>query len=146
MTRFRLSSHSLEIKRGRYNQTPPEKRFCTYCTDIIGREIFQNEEHFILHCPLYEEVRKNLLPCLSALKIHLTDEQKLIHILSNKRDLSETAKYIFLASEHRKTTLDVLKFIQNLTTEIENLVKNGKTQSYKISEVSNTGLKILLMK
>ena len=146
MTRFRLSSHTLEIERGRYNQTPPEKRFCTYCKDIIGRDIVENEEHFILHCPLYEELRKNLLPGLSALKIHLTDEQKLIHILSNKRDLSATAKYIFLASEHRKTTLDVLKFIQNLTTEIESLVKNGKTQSYKISEVSNTGLKILLMK
>ena len=92
MTQFRLSSHALEIERGRYNNTPSEKRFCTYCKDMIGREIVEDEEHF--HCPISKELREKYIPNLVTQKNHLRDEQKLIHILSSKYDIEKTAKYI----------------------------------------------------
>ena len=60
--------------------------------------------------------------------------------------MSTTAKYIFLALEHRKTTLGVLKFIQNLTDEVVSQGRNNKTETYKISDVSNVGLKLTLTK
>ena len=145
MTKLRLSSHTLEIERGRYDKTPPEKRFCTYCKDMTGREIVEDEEHFIFHCPVSEELREKYMPNLVE-KTHFRDEQKLIYILSNKNDIKTTAKYIFLALEYRKTTLDVLKFIQNLTDEVVSQVRNNKTETYKISDVSNVGLKITLTK
>ena len=145
MTKFRLSSHTLEIERGRYDKTPPEKRFCTYCKDMTGREIVEDEEHFIFHCPVSEELREKYMPNLVE-KTHFRDEQKLIYILSNKNDIKTTAKYIFLALEYRKTTLDVLKFIQNLTDEVVSQVRNNKTETYKISDVSNVGLKVTLTK
>ena len=145
MTQFRLSSHALEIERGRYNNTPSEKRFCTYCKDMIGREIVEDEEHFIFHCPISKELREKCTPIVTQ-KSHLRDEQKLVHILSNKYDIKTTAKYIYLAQEHRKTTLDVLKFIQNLTDEVVSQVRNNKNETYKISDISNVGLKMTLTK
>ena len=145
MTQFRLSSHALEIERGRYNNTPSEKRFCTYCKDMIGREIVEDEEHFIFHCPISKELREKCTPNLVTQKSHLRDEQKLVHILSNKYDIKTTAKYIYLAQEHRKTTLDVLKFIQNLTDEVVSQVRNSKNETY-ISDLSNAGLKMTLTK
>ena len=144
MSQFRLSSHSLEIERGRYNSTPPEKRFCTYCKDMMGREVVENEEHFVFDCPLSEELRENLISNLVAHKTHLSDEKKLVYILSNKNGIKTTAKYTFLAFEHRKTTLDVLKYIQNLTEEVVSQVRDNKTEKYAISDVSNNGLKITL--
>ena len=63
-----------------------------------------------------------------------------------KYDIKTTAKYIFLALEYRKTTLDVLKFIQNLTDEVVSQGRNNKTETYKISDVSNVELKITLKK
>ena len=51
-------------------------------------------------------------------KSHLNDQQKLVYILSDENSIWTTAKYIFLALEHRKTTLDVLNFVQNLTDEL----------------------------
>ena len=146
MTQFRLSSHTLEIERGRYDKTPPEKRFCTYCKDMTGRKIVEDEEHFTFHCPLSEELREKFMPNLVSQKTHLRDDQKLVYILSNKYDIKATAKYIFLALEHRKTTLDVLKFIQNLTDEVVSQGRNNKTGTYEISDVSNVGLKITLTK
>ena len=144
MAQLRLSSHTLEIERGRYNNTPPEKRFCTYCKDMMGREVVENEEHFVFDCPLSEELRENLISNLVAHKTHLSDEKKLVYILSNKNGIKTTAKYTFLAFEHRKTTLDVLKYIQNLTEEVVSQVRDNKTEKYAISDVSNNGLKITL--
>jgi len=54
---FRISCHDLEIERGRYcrPQKPPEKRICQVCK--IESE---TEQHFILSCPAYAEIRKQL--------------------------------------------------------------------------------------
>ena len=65
--------------------------------------------------------------------------------MANK-NISTTAKYIFLASEHRKTTLDVLKFMQDLITEVASLDRNSIKESYEITKVSNDGLKIVITK
>ena len=145
LTKFRLSSHTLEIERGRYNQTPPEKRFCIYCKNMTGKEAVENEEHFLFHCPMSKELRIKYLPKSVIENICLTDKQKLIHIMTNK-NISTTAKYIFLASEHRKTTLDVLKFMQDLITEVASLDRNSIKESYEITKVSNDGLKIVITK
>ena len=145
LSQLRLSSHSLEIERGRYTQTPPEHRFCAYCKDIIGKNIVENEEHFIFYCPMSEELSRQFMPNSGTKHAHMTDEQKLVHLLNGKKEIHKMAKYLYLAFEHRKTTLDVLKYIQNLTAEVECQVKDKKVK-YKISKVSNAGLKTTLMK
>ena len=48
LCRFRLSSHKLEIERGRYHNIPKAERTCKFCT----LNAVENEYHFLLVCPL----------------------------------------------------------------------------------------------
>ena len=50
LTKFRISSHMLNIERGRYTRpkTARKDRLFNSC----------NEKHFLLHCPKYGELRK----------------------------------------------------------------------------------------
>ena len=50
--RFRLSSHNLEIERGRYHDIPKDERFCNFCS----LNVTENEYHFQLVWPFYIEV------------------------------------------------------------------------------------------
>ena len=58
LTRFRVSSHRLEIECGRWTRpekTPLDNRKCRICNAV------EDEFHFILECPLYEDLRKQLI-------------------------------------------------------------------------------------
>jgi len=54
LSRFRLSSHKLEIERGRYHNIDRENSICTFCNS----KAIENEYHFLLICPLYRDIRK----------------------------------------------------------------------------------------
>ena len=56
LTKLRLSSHDLYIEKGRYSNVPREKRICNMC----NLQCVETEEHFILHCPFYQEERVKL--------------------------------------------------------------------------------------
>ena len=49
-----MSSHKLEIERGRYFNIPECNRICKLCSykDV------EDEYHFIFICPVYEKLRK----------------------------------------------------------------------------------------
>lgn len=49
---FRCSSDNLMLEVGRYYNIPSEHRFCIYCECIVEDEI-----HFLLVCPLYDDLR-----------------------------------------------------------------------------------------
>ena len=57
LSRFRLSSHSLAIESGRYNNTPREERLCIHC----NMNTIENEYHFLLVCPFYADLRRKYL-------------------------------------------------------------------------------------
>ena len=107
---------------------------------MIGSEIIEDEEHFIFHRPISKDLREKCIPNLVTHKSHLRDQQKLVYILSSENDIKKFAKYIFLAQEHRKTILDVLKFMQDLITEVASLDRNSVKESYEITKVSNDEL------
>ena len=46
LTKFRISSHKLEIEKGRYMNIPAEQRICRLCKLDV-----ENEIHFLLECP-----------------------------------------------------------------------------------------------
>ena len=58
LAKLRLSSHSLAIESGRHNGIPRENRKCAFCNlnDI------DDEYHFIIVCPFYNELRKEYIP------------------------------------------------------------------------------------
>ena len=52
---LRVSSHQLEIERGRARGIPREDRACPVCQTEV-----ETEEHFMLRCPAYSELRHRL--------------------------------------------------------------------------------------
>ena len=56
VTKLRISAHSLHIETGRYSRpcVPTEKRTCHTC-----RLFIENEIHFVLYCPKYDQYRCN---------------------------------------------------------------------------------------
>ena len=84
ISRFRLSSHLLMIERGRHMRPKLERneRFCYFCNNTV-----ENEEHFLLICPLYSPQRKTLETfCRESCNRYdsLNSEQKFIFIMSNE--------------------------------------------------------------
>ena len=71
VTRFRLSSHTLFIERGRWNKPrkiPREERLCTVCG------VLEDEYHCLVICPRFVNERRNRLteslqerPCMNIL-------------------------------------------------------------------------------
>ena len=58
LTRYRVSSHKLEVEAGRWtkpNKTPLENRKCKLCN------VLEDEYHFVLECDLYKELRKKYI-------------------------------------------------------------------------------------
>ena len=52
ITRWRLSSHDLEIEKGRRKAIARELRFCNFCDNCI-----EDESHVVYTCPAYENQR-----------------------------------------------------------------------------------------
>ena len=93
--RFRASSHTLEIEKGRHTnpKTPIEKRICKSCL------VLEDELHFLINCTLYNECRIELFRNISDNYPSFTgwsDEEKFIFLLSynDSQVLTLTAKFI----------------------------------------------------
>ena len=55
LSRFRCSSHFLEVERGRYVGRPENERLCSECS------VLENEFHFVMICPLYSDLRNSFI-------------------------------------------------------------------------------------
>ena len=55
LSKFRLSSHTLAIEQGRYRRIERENRVCSFCN------LVEDEYHFILVCPLYNDLRSQYI-------------------------------------------------------------------------------------
>ena len=60
LTRFRCSSHVLNIEMGRRNGILLEDRLCAFCENN-GIVVIEDEYHFLLHCPRYNTIREKYL-------------------------------------------------------------------------------------
>ena len=96
MSRFRASSHTLEIERGRYTTpiTPINERVCPKCN------VVENEYHFLLNCQLYSEERRALYDKITKILPefpNLLEPNRLVFLLCNEHDtiLSWVGKFIY---------------------------------------------------
>ena len=61
--KFRMGIAPLRIETGRYERLNEEERTCFHCTDTV-----ESEEHVLLDCPLYNEIRE---PWFAKLSQHV---------------------------------------------------------------------------
>ena len=96
MSRFRASSHILEIERGRYTSpiTPREQRKCPQCTNLV-----EDENHFMLVCELYHNERRALFSKINGINpdfLLYSSADKFLYIFNNNNEhiMSWVGSYI----------------------------------------------------
>ena len=100
IAKFRCSDHKLEIESGRHNKTPQNERICRLCP---LNEI-ENEEHFLITCPLYDQIREN----------HgLMGMDRVIDIMCGTEP-GRLGKYLNEAFKIRQDCLDQINIINNV--------------------------------
>ena len=145
LTKLRLSAHSLEIEVGRYHHIDHENRLCEYCK-TMGKVEVEDEEHFLIRCPQYKELRESFLPPNIMADIHLSDNEKLTKILSDKNICNSVAKFTCQAFEDRKNSLEIISFINDMTDVVQkkSTADPPSLNSYSIIKTSNDGMRITI--
>ena len=91
------------IETGRYNKTPKELRLCPLCLKTVETEI-----HFLVECPVYTNLRENILERILLKKTafaYYTNTHQFLYLLSDENIL-ETSKFIEECFELRKFLMD----------------------------------------
>ena len=108
--KFRLSNHRLNIETGRHKNIPKELRFCHFCRNTVESEL-----HFLIECPTYRILRKELINMTTTKKpffAYYTQIEKFQYLLSDE-NIRVTPRYIhssleiweFLIKHPKKTRL-----------------------------------------
>ena len=81
VAKFRCGVAPLRVETGRYEIIPYDERNCFNCINVV-----ENEEHVLLECPLYNDIRKELLSRLDMPWFEsLSTSDKVCHLMSNSR-------------------------------------------------------------
>ena len=101
--KFRCGVAPLRIETGRYERLQVNERVCFNCNNMI-----EDEEHVLLHCPLYSSERFMLFEYARMFYQDfdvLTDKDKLIHILQDSNMCWMSAKICYLILLKRNSLL-----------------------------------------
>ena len=94
LTKYRLCSHKLNIEYGRFIKKAKNERLCILC----NQGDIEDEFHFILKCPKYDNIRKMYIK-----RYYYTNASvfKLVQLLSTKNvsELSNLGKYLKYATD-----------------------------------------------
>ena len=83
-SKLRISAHNLHIETGRYDNTPADLRYCLFCKDSKNNNVVEDEQHFVLSCPLYVEERINMFDQLETISSHnLKEDNETFVLLMN---------------------------------------------------------------
>ena len=112
LSKMRMSDHDLEVQKGRYNNTPRNERVCMHCNTQV-----ENEEHFMLHCKLYEEFIADRDASILSIYPHynsLNDWEKVKFLLNgNSEDVIPlTCTFLEKAMEIRKDFLELIEILE----------------------------------
>ena len=104
IAKFRCGVAPIRLETGRYEQLAPHERLCPLCqTNSI-----ESEEHVILECNIYDDIRHNLFHHAVQLNpafMSLSNEEKLCFILANPDMSNFSAKACHLILARRRTLM-----------------------------------------
>ena len=82
-TKLRISSHSLAIEKGRHKKIPQNDYIkCDFCSQVkdsctcnkfkyhrlcFNCNVVEDEKHFMCHCPVYDQIRSELLKDINSI-------------------------------------------------------------------------------
>ena len=99
-TKFRLSNHELMIEKGRHMKIEKRYRLCPFCPTEV-----EDEQHFLLKCPIYNHLREelfiNILHILPDFYIHPNEKFLFWFLLKCPLTLQYSAHFISQAEELR---------------------------------------------
>ena len=99
MSKFRLSNYRLMIETGRHNNINSDNRFCLFCITVV-----ENENHCLIECPAYTEIRNRLLDDISKVIPNFQappDEYKFNFVMKCPKIAHLTAKFVNHATKLR---------------------------------------------
>ena len=103
VAKLMCGTSNLEIERGRHKKIPRENRFCILCQNM---EV-EDEVHFILKCPFYDDLRNPILQ-LANLQYpnftELTDLEQL-KVIFQSEDLLKTASFCLNRMYNRRSQM-----------------------------------------
>lgn len=104
LAKFRCSSHCLMIEKGRHMGLDRSYRNCPLC---IKRNAYtlEDEYHFLMVCPEYEDIRYNLFPENMMENVSLNKFYSFVSS-NNASVIASLAKYMYYAFKRRKSLLD----------------------------------------
>ena len=133
LAHFRISSHNLRIETGRYDQrkTKPDERVCIYCRS----QAVEDEQHYLLQCPLYNNERLLLLETVNAMipVFHLLPEnEKFSTVMQSKtpKVMKALGNYVFTCLKKRGVSTAVNQTLhrdQKMLAKINGLYHGAKT-------------------
>jgi hypothetical protein len=103
LCQFRTSCHKLNIERGRYHNIRVADRICPFC----NQNKVEDEMHFFLECPLYDDERNTYLQkvfseCPQLRTLHKSMLFLWILTAEDRHICSETANFVHTCFSKRK--------------------------------------------
>ena len=103
LTKFRVSSHDLNIESGRHFGFANIERLCKVCPLwMVG-----NEYHFLFICPFYKDLRQQ---CLPRYYCHWPNLHKFDNLMckQSKASIIKLSRYLYLANMHRSAAIKAM--------------------------------------
>lgn len=100
LAKFRSGTAPIRLETGRYVGLPVENRTCFNCVGNV-----ETEEHVLLDCPLYDDLRREYVAALDINFDSFSRNDQLCFILSDEQTVRLSAKFCFYALRRRRTIL-----------------------------------------
>ena len=127
-TKFRISSHDLEIECGRYNNIPRESRVCTWCQISMGAQIVEDENHVLHNCDLYADLRTKLITRLN--NAPKPQDKSLSEPIISHNSLKE--HLMTLLSPHSNNNIDI-----DNTYNMHHMITDDEASQHRRSYIIN---------